>query len=46
MVDRLFSLWQELHPESYVESAPQSWPTFWHNQGDIKDSNSGKIRTV
>lgn len=41
MIDRLFAIWQALYPDSYVEPEAQTQSTYWYNQGDVLDADSG-----
>jgi tyrosinase len=42
MIDRLFAIWQELYPDSYVEPEPQTQNTYWYQQGQTLDADSRK----
>ena len=41
MIDRLFAIWQALYPDSYVEPGAQAQSSYWYNEGDVLDADSG-----
>ncbi|KAK4136323.1 Di-copper centre-containing protein [Trichocladium antarcticum] len=40
MVDRIFALWQTLHPETWVTPTPAAWPTYTYRRGQVQDASS------
>ncbi|CZT13854.1 related to tyrosinase precursor (monophenol monooxygenase) [Rhynchosporium graminicola] len=40
MIDRIFAMWQVIHPHSYVVPEPAIFNTFTTSAGDIQDINS------
>ena len=40
MVDRLFALWQAINPDSFIEPAAQTDPTFTYAVNTTEDGNS------
>jgi len=46
MIDRVFSLWQAVHNNSYVEPMAAVGGTFTYSQGTIRDVNSRKSHTT
>jgi tyrosinase len=46
MIDRLFAIWQALYPDSYIEPGAQTQGSYWYNEGDVLDGNSGRASSL